>query len=194
MASGFPTYAVLKNDKCNNNNLDDREKLLVAPAVQTCSDIRSSMNNLHTLQATCGDGSRKCIYQCNNSRCALKNNFIARDKVVSSCTKRIYDCVTPAGTSKIDCHSANVVYLITCANCGLQYVGETVKRLNERFTSHRAGIKNPEKHGTCKILSNHFNKGKCIGSHYTVQVIKKVESYRRFSNVCLPYEQQQKSP
>ena len=51
-----------------------------------------------------------------------------------------------------------------CQEYGLQYVGETVQQLNARFTGYRAGIKNPEKNGTCKILSNHFNKGICKGS------------------------------
>ena len=107
--------------------------------------------------------------------CKLKKNFIARDKVVSSCTKRFYDCVTPPGSIYIDCHSANVIYLITCNNCSLQYAGETVQKLNNRFTMHRTGIKSPEKHGTCRILTGHFNEGSCKNSSYSVSILEKLE-------------------
>ena len=49
-----------------------------------------------------------------------------------------------------------------------------MQQLNARFTGHRSGIKNPDKHGTCKILSNHFNKGVCKGSDYSVQILEKL--------------------
>ena len=44
---------------------------------------------------------------------------------------------------------------------------------------HRAGIKMPEKHGTCKILSNHFNTGLCKGAEYCVQILEKLEGTGR---------------
>ena len=86
----------------------------------------------------------------------------------------MYECLTPPGTKYVDCHSSNVIYLLTCSNCGLQYVGETSQQLNARFTGHRAGIKNPSKHGTCKILSNHLNKGLCKNAKYMVQILEKL--------------------
>ena len=33
----------------------------------------------------------------------------------------------------MDCASDNVVYLITCKKCGIQYVGETSRNLRRRF-------------------------------------------------------------
>ena len=55
----------------------------------------------------------------------------------------MYDWVTN-GFVYINCHSSNLVYLLTCDNCGLQYVGETVQKLSERFSGQRAGLKMPE--------------------------------------------------
>ena len=122
------------------------------------NDIFGPNNKLNELQKLCGDGSNKHIYVCKSSKCKLNEQFLARYKVVSSCSKRIYERITPPGTVYVDCNSANVIYLITCNNSSLQYVGETVQKINDRFTTHRQGIKSPEKYGTCKILSDHFNK------------------------------------
>ena len=91
----------------------------------------------------------------------------------------MYDCVTPPGTIYVDCHTSNVIYLLTCCTCGLQYIGETAQQLNARFTSHRSGIKQPDKYGTCKRLSNHFNQGVCKGSNYVVQILEKLEGTGR---------------
>jgi len=94
----------------------------------------------------------------------------------SLCT---YPCITPPNTVYLDCQSANVIYLLTCCNCGLQYVGETVMQLNFRFKGHRKGIKIPEKYGGCKILTTHFNEGICKGATYTVQIVEKLEGDSR---------------
>ena len=37
-----------------------------------------------------------------------------------------------------NCISENVIYLITCTQCGKQYVGETKRVLNERMNGHRS--------------------------------------------------------
>ena len=35
----------------------------------------------------------------------------------------------------VDCNSSNVVYLITCQKCSLQYVGSTVTKFRLRFNN-----------------------------------------------------------
>ena len=116
---------------------------------------------------------------CDSDRCQLKKHFLQTDEFKSSCTMRSYKCSIPRGTTKITCNTSNVIYLLTCSTCGLQYVGETAQQLNVRFNGHRMGLNNPKKYGTCKILSNHFNKGVCKGSNYHVQVIEKIEGSGR---------------
>ena len=144
------------------------------------NDLSNPSNDLTDLQRICGDGKSKQLFVCKSTRCKLRDQFLARDRVVSSCTKRIYECITPPpGSVYIDCNSANVIYLITCSNCNLQYVGETVQRLNQRFNKHRQGIKSPQKYGTCRILSNHFNEGCCRGKTYKVQILEKLEGNGR---------------
>ena len=37
----------------------------------------------------------------------------------------------------IDCNSKNVIYMIQCNHCHKQYIGETKRRLKDRFNEHR---------------------------------------------------------
>ena len=53
----------------------------------------------------------------------------------------------------MDCSTKNVIYLISCRKCGVQYVGKTCQTLRSRFNNHRARLKQ-----MCDIfLYNHFN-------------------------------------
>ena len=42
-----------------------------------------------------------------------KSNFICRDKVASTFSKKMFDCVVPNGTTSVDCNSPNKIYLIS---------------------------------------------------------------------------------
>ncbi|XP_078584852.1 uncharacterized protein LOC144867010 [Branchiostoma floridae x Branchiostoma japonicum] len=53
----------------------------------------------------------------------------------------------------INCQSRNIVYLIQCKKCGLQYVGETKQTLANRLNGHRSSI-NTKKDTP---VSAHFN-------------------------------------
>ena len=57
-------------------------------------------------------------------------------------------------TTTITCTTKNIIYLITCLKCLIQYVGESHRMLKERFAEHQGYVKN-------KILSKatgqHFN-------------------------------------
>ena len=172
---------ISKRNKSNNNknNNSNANSIVTHNCQVVLTDIYSPNNSLQDLHKTCGNGEAKHIYLCKYNNCKLRKQFFARNDVVSSCTKRVYECITPPGSVYIDCNTPNVIYLITCNNCSLQYVGETVQRLNERFTGHRQGMKSPEKHGTCKILTGHFNKGSCKGAEFSVQILEKIEGNGR---------------
>jgi hypothetical protein len=55
----------------------------------------------------------------------------------------------------ISCNSSNLVYLITCQRCYMQYVGETSRTLRDRLNDHRSAIK---LHKNTPI-GVHFNDG-----------------------------------
>eukprot|EP00061_Rhincodon_typus_P001224 g14076.t1 len=52
------------------------------------------------------------------------------------------------------CTSANMVYCICCSRCGLLYIGETKRRLGDRFVEHLRSVCNKRQH---LPVANHFN-------------------------------------
>ena len=61
-----------------------------------------------------------------------ENCFSAQTRVVSTTSKRIFDCISPSATVYLGCHSS-VIYLITCGRYSPQYIREAAQRINERF-------------------------------------------------------------
>ena len=134
------------------------------------NNIRSNENiNNEVATYGLGDGSLCKIFRCGAKRCQFQHKFSPQDRVLSTATKRVYNCIVPPGSTYINGHSSNVVYLITCDKCKLQYVGETCQNLNKRFNWHSSCFKNPSKYSFCKILNSHFDKSYCKGSSYTVK-------------------------
>ena len=69
----------------------------------------------------------------------------------SNVTYKKYDVISPNMTT--NCSTKNIIYLITCKKCGIQYVGETSQALRSRFNNHRNRLKQ-----LCDLhLYNHFN-------------------------------------
>ena len=111
----------------NSGKNDNKEKDNDDPNILEChvvvENLASTSDNIIFLNSLCGDGKLKHIFKCKSKRCMLKDCFKTKDKVVSTSTKRVHDCVVPDGSTYIDCHASNVIYLITCNRCFLQYVG-----------------------------------------------------------------------
>jgi len=57
-------------------------------------------------------------------------------------------------TDSISCRSKNLIYLIECKKCSLQYIGQTARQLNRRFWEHLRDIK----HRNNSSVSLHFNQ------------------------------------
>ena len=53
----------------------------------------------------------------------------------------------------LNCQSSNLIYLIQCKRCTLQYIGETGTKLRQRVNNHRSCIKL----NVCNPVSIHFN-------------------------------------
>jgi hypothetical protein len=45
-----------------------------------------------------------------------------------------------AENTKMNCITKNVIYVVTCKKCELQYVGQTSRRLKDRALEHRLSI------------------------------------------------------
>ena len=67
----------------------------------------------------------------------------------SSTTTGKWFCVK----ATMDCGNGNMVYLIECKRCAIQYVEETESTLHIRLKGHRLDIKH---HGIEKPVAKHF--------------------------------------
>ena len=53
------------------------------------------------------------------------------------------------------CQYKKAIYLITCSNCDLQYIGRTKNTIRERANGHRSSSK--KKKGCSQLVHRHFN-------------------------------------
>ena len=88
---------------------------------------------------------------CGNKRCKTCDHIFVGSSFTSNLTGRCYN-VTCAGKN-MNCGTKNIIYLISCRKCAVQYVGETSQTLRSRFNNHRNRLKQ-----LCGLyLYHHFN-------------------------------------
>ena len=88
-------------------------------------------------------GMKKC------NSCVYCHYIMTGDKVKFTATKYIHHI-----TTQITCNTSNLIYLITCIKCEMQYVGETYKRLKDRFLQHQGYVRSNK---ITKATGQHFN-------------------------------------
>ena len=71
----------------------------------------------------------------------------------------------------VDCSTKNVVYMIGCKKCPLQYIGETERMIKERFAEHRGYVNTKNE---SKTTGAHFNTRGHATSDMEITVIEKV--------------------
>ena len=74
-------------------------------------------------------------------------------------------------TDRFTCTSANVIYCITCTLCKKLYIGETGRRLGDRFREHLRDVEKDDKDAS-KPVARHFNlpnilKNTCLFAAFT---------------------------
>ena len=57
--------------------------------------------------------------------------------------------------SNLTCETKNLIYMIQCNRCNLQYIRET-KRLKDKFNEHRRTIDNPNSKSKPTTAAEHF--------------------------------------
>ena len=70
-------------------------------------------------------------------------------------------------TDSETCTSANVIYCITCTLCKKLYIGETGRRLDDRFREHLRDVEKDDKNAS-KPVARHFNLPNHSMQHLTV--------------------------
>ena len=76
------------------------------------------------------------------------------------------------------CETFNVIYLIQCRLCNLQYIGQTKRRLKDRFNEHRRPLLNPTGNYTHTAVSEHFLTSSHSDNHMLLIPIEKLKNGR----------------
>jgi hypothetical protein len=105
---------------------------------------------------------KRCNKKCSNCMKMETKSF------AYSTTKATRTPITPPPPNQnYNCMSRNIVYLITCKykNCGAQYVGYSMRQLQERFVEHKTTYESPV--GRHCLALNHFDK-------LTIQILTQI--------------------
>ena len=98
-----------------------------------------------------------------NNRCLCCQAIDCSPVFVSNVTGKQF--ILPTGT--FNCKSNNIIYLITCSDCGIQYVGQTSQPLHIRLNAHRScALRN-----SSTFLYQHFNGTDHKFENATIQII-----------------------
>ena len=120
-----------------------------------------------------GNGEKINVSKCTSKRCKeFCPRFVPSDRVYSFSLDRYFDCINKEFPKVVNCKSQNLIYLITCSKCFLQYVGETSSVVGIRFGMHRACMSGKPYAGQCKRLADHFTSGPCKGADHFIQIIE----------------------
>jgi hypothetical protein len=90
----------------------------------------------------------KGSHPCRKLRCQICKYMTEGHTFTSTTTNKEYTI-----KGNFNCQSSYVIYLITCSECQIQYVGQTSTTFNSRMSSHRHDIK----HQLDKPTSKHFS-------------------------------------
>ena len=63
----------------------------------------------------------------------------------------------------ITCSSSNIVYMIQCNKCNVQYIGQTKRHLSDRFGEHSRAIEKA-------IAKQHVDQPTAVSDHFTLPV------------------------
>lgn len=95
--------------------------------------------------------------QCTSKRCSACSFISPSSTFRSSVNRKIFKV-----RGSMNCRSSNLIYLITCKLCNMQYVGETSRTLADRINDHLSAIRCHKD----TPVSQHFNSGRHRYTHF----------------------------
>ncbi|PIK36940.1 hypothetical protein BSL78_26226 [Apostichopus japonicus] len=109
--------------------------------------VRAAVPPLTSNPTPIQHGTFKCD---RTSRCIVCSHHIVESNSITSHSMQL----THKTKGHITCTTTNVIYLISCRVCGIQYVGETKTTLKKRFYGHRSTVNTMK---TETPVGEHFN-------------------------------------
>ena len=108
--------------------------------------------------------SRLAFSNCKDKRCKTCPTFIKSETFKSNITNQQFKVINHT-EEHLTCHSQNIIYLLTCLCCNIQYVGETVYPFHKRNNQHRTE------------MNEHFQfhrDSSCNNYSFSYQIIEKL--------------------
>ena len=75
--------------------------------------------------------------------------------------------------TEVNCQTKNLIYILECKKCSEQYIGETNRTLQERFSEHIGYVKNKHLH---KATGDHFNQRGHSQSDMSITILEKIHN------------------
>jgi hypothetical protein len=133
----------------NPKNLHQHLVRAKLPTDETFNREGTQQINAQNMNDTSKNKGRIGFFNCQSPKCyACKIHTQSNTTFFSNTYKRKYII-----KQSLTCNSRNIVYLLTCEICRIQYIGETNRTLAERLTDHRSNIKTNKK----TPIAIHFN-------------------------------------
>jgi len=130
--------------------------------------VRAKLNTepIETEKHTAELNTKVGFTKCNSNKC-LTCKYHSNDKDYFKSTN--YSS-TFTIKQTVNCGSKNIICLITCKKCNLQYVGETSRTLRDRTTDHRSNISTHKK----TPIGLHFNSDNHTYRDLEITAIEKI--------------------
>ena len=93
--------------------------------------------------------------------------FVKEGKVVKATSSK----ETVVINKPVNCQTRNLIYCVSCKKCPLQYIGETDRTLQKRFSEHRGYVANKK---LDKATGQHFNQPGHKISDMEITIIEKI--------------------
>ena len=77
------------------------------------------------------------VSKCKRPRCSHCSSIVESNSFFSTAASASFS----VGENDFTCASSDVVYLITCRKCNIQYVGQTQQKCSQRINKHKFDIK-----------------------------------------------------
>ena len=121
------------------------------------------------------------IIKCKNKKCLTCPELSTSKYFHSNITKKRFEVVNHS-VNNISCKSQNLIYLLTCDTCNMQYVGETTTALNLRINNHRKSKKG------CEHIINHNEY--CSNVSFNIQVLEIFSESGYIDKIICPKERE----
>ena len=95
------------------------------------------------------DPKHRGFNHCSRNHCRYCPKLNKTGTITSTTTGNTYNCM-----KNISCRSSNLIYCITCTRCNMQYVGQTLLRIKDRFKAHFYSIEKPD---MLQVVARHFS-------------------------------------